>query len=86
MRRRDFIKVIVASTAIGSHAARAQQPDRVWRIGVLRVTWITIQMAIARISAFQKALRELGWDEGRNLQIDTRWGVDDDRIPGTRPN
>src|SRR5262249_10880458 len=35
---------------------------------------------VARLSAFQKALHELGWDEGRNLQIDTRWGVDDDRI------
>jgi len=61
-------------------AARAQQPDRVRRIGVLINTADNDPDAVARLSAFKKALRELGWDEGRNLQIDTRLGVEDDRI------
>jgi putative tryptophan/tyrosine transport system substrate-binding protein len=59
---------------------RAQQADRVRRIGVLINTVDNDPDAVARLSAFKKALRELGWDEGRNLQIDTRLGVDDDRI------
>src|SRR5215510_16040638 len=79
MRRREFI-TLLGSTAMLPVATRAQQPDRVRRIGVLMSNLDHDLDGVARLSAFQKALRELGWDEGRNLQIDTRWGIDDDRI------
>jgi ABC-type uncharacterized transport system substrate-binding protein len=79
MTRRELI-TLFGGTVAWPLAARAQQSDRVRRIGVLINTVDNDPDAVARLSALQKALRELGWDEGRNLQIDTRWGVDDDRI------
>jgi putative ABC transport system substrate-binding protein len=80
VKRRDFITLLGGAAAAWPFDARTQQSDRVRRIGVLINTVDNDPDAIARLSALQKALRELGWDEGRNLQIDTRWGVDDDRI------
>jgi putative tryptophan/tyrosine transport system substrate-binding protein len=80
MRRREFITLLGGAVAAWPLAARAQQPERMRRIGVLINTVDNDPDAIARLSALQKALREFGWDEGRNLQIDTRWGVDADRI------
>src|SRR5262249_41783091 len=80
MRRRKFITLLGGAAAAWPFDARTQQSDRVRRIGVLINTVDNDPDAIARLSALQKALREFGWDEGRNLQIDTRWGVDDDRI------
>jgi putative tryptophan/tyrosine transport system substrate-binding protein len=80
VRRREFITLLGGAAAAWPFDARTQQSDRVRRIGVLINTVDNDPDAIARLSALQKALRELGWDEGRNLQIDTRWGVDDDRI------
>jgi len=79
IERRKFLATL-GGAAAWPLAARAQQPDRVRRIGVLINTADNDPDAVARLSAFKKALRELGWDEGRNLQIDTRLGVDDDRI------
>ena len=78
--RRKFLATLGGAAAVWPLAARAQQPDRVRRIGVLINTADNDPDAVARLSAFKKALRELGWDEGRNLQIDTRLGVEDDRI------
>jgi ABC-type uncharacterized transport system substrate-binding protein len=80
MKRREFITLLGGAAAAWPFDARTQQSDRVRRIGVLINAVDNDPDAIARLSALQKALRELGWDEGRNLQIDTRWGVDDDRI------
>jgi putative ABC transport system substrate-binding protein len=80
MKRRTFITLLGGAAAAWPFDARTQQSDRVRWIGVLINTVDNDPDAIARLSALQKALRELGWDEGRNLQIDTRWGVDDDRI------
>jgi len=80
VKRRAFITLLGGTAAAWPLAARAQQPDRVRRIGVLINTVDNDPDAVARLSAFKKALRELGWDEGRNLQIDTRLGVEDDRI------
>ena len=79
IERRKFLATL-GGAAAWPLAARAQQPDRVRRIGVLINTADNDPDAVARLSAFKKALRELGWDEGRNLQIDTRLGVEDDRI------
>ena len=80
MKRREFMTLLGGAAAAWPVAARAQQPDRVRRIGVLINNVDNDPDALARLAALRKALRELGWDEGRNLQIDTRWGVDDDRI------
>jgi len=78
--RREFVTLLGGAAAAWPLAARAQQAERTRRIGVLFSSVDNDPDAVARLSAFQKALHELGWDEGRNLQIDTRWGVDDDRI------
>jgi hypothetical protein len=85
MKRRDFITLLGGAAMAWPLVARAQQPERMRRIGVLINTADNDPDAVARLSAFKlsafkKALRELGWDEGRNLQIDTRLGVDDDRM------
>jgi putative tryptophan/tyrosine transport system substrate-binding protein len=76
MRRRDFIKVIgSASAAAWPLAARAQQSERVRRIGVLVPSAVDDPMEQARIKTFVQALERLGWTVGRNLQIDTRWAT-----------
>ena len=80
MRRREFITLLGGATMAWPLDARTQQSDRIRRIGVLINTVDNDPDAVARLTAFRKALHELGWDEGRNLQIDTRLGVDDDRI------
>jgi putative tryptophan/tyrosine transport system substrate-binding protein len=75
MIRREFI-VGLGSAAAWPVVTRAQQGDRVRRIGVLMPSdWKTI------ISAFTQALAELGWTDGRNLRMDLRWhGGDNNRI------
>ena len=73
MRRRDFIKVIAGSTAVWPLAARAQQAERVRRIGVLLgVTTETDSDAQARDAAFRQAMQQLGWVEGRNVRYEQR--------------
>jgi putative ABC transport system substrate-binding protein len=76
MRRRDFIKVIVSSAATWPLAARAQQHDRK-RIGVLMALAADDPAGQARFIAFVQALQDLGWTDGRNVQIDTRWAAGD---------
>ena len=80
MRRRDFIKVIVGSTAAWSLAVHAQQAERVRRIGVLMGYAENDWEAQAWVAAFREALQKLGWTEGRNIQIDTRWGRADTEV------
>jgi putative ABC transport system substrate-binding protein len=58
-------------------AARAQQPQRVRRIGVLMNTAADDAEARAHIAAFRQGLAQLGWTEGRNVQFDIRWGASD---------
>ena len=71
MRRRDFIKGIVGSATAWPLVARAQQPERMRRIGVLLPT-ADDQEARIRLTTFQQALEGLGWTNGRNVHIDTR--------------
>jgi putative tryptophan/tyrosine transport system substrate-binding protein len=81
MRRRDFIKGITGSAAVWPLAAGAQQVEKVRRIGVLMTPAENDSDAGLGIAAFRQGLHELGWSEGRNLQIDYRWGGGDiDRI------
>jgi putative tryptophan/tyrosine transport system substrate-binding protein len=74
MRRRDFIKVVGGSAVTWPLAARAQQ-ERVRRIGVLMNLSEDDPEASTRIVAFVQRLSQLGWTEGRNLQIDYRWAA-----------
>ena len=55
-------------------AARAQQPNRMRRIGVLLPSETDDPEYVARMKAFTDRLVELGWIEGRNIQIERRWG------------
>lgn len=77
MRRRDFIKATVGSSLTWSLAARAQQPDRARRVGVLMHVAENVSDEQARLSPFVQEMKELGWVEGRNLHLDIRWGADD---------
>ena len=77
MRRREFIAGL-GSTAAWPFAARAQQGDRVRRIGVL-ISGDEPQ-AQARVAALAEGLEKLGWIDGRNISIDYRWAVDTDRL------
>src|SRR5206468_12673198 len=74
MRRRDFIKAVSAWTALPV-AARAQQPDRIRRVGVLMGFPETDSQAQSYIAAFRVRLQQLGWMDGRNVRIDTRWAT-----------
>jgi putative ABC transport system substrate-binding protein len=76
MRRRKFI-TLLGGAAAWPLAARAQQPDRVRRIGVLMTTSVSDPDAQPRVKAFERQLQELGWIVGRNLQIEYRWGMGD---------
>jgi putative tryptophan/tyrosine transport system substrate-binding protein len=75
MRRRQFISVI-GGAAAWSVTARAQQIERPRRIGILLGSYSsTDQAGQVRIATLLKTLRELGWEDGRNLRIDYRWGA-----------
>jgi len=77
MRRRDFIRVVAGLTAAFPFAARAQQPDRIRRIGVLSGAAEDDQDNKARIGTFIKELQRLGWSDGRNVRIDYRFAAGD---------
>ena len=73
MRRRDFISAVVGAAAAFPFATRAQQSERTRRIGVLMSLAADDREGQARVDAFVQGLRELGWIDGRNVRIDTRW-------------
>jgi ABC-type uncharacterized transport system substrate-binding protein len=75
LKRRDFITLLGGAAAVWPLAARAQQPDRMRRIGVLLPAAADDPEWQARVGAFQQALAVLGWTVGRNVRIDTRWGT-----------
>ena len=79
MRRRDFVALLGGAAAVWPLAARAQQPERVRRIGVLMAQGADDPAQQARVAAFLQGLQQFGWTAGRNLHIDTRWaGAADD--------
>jgi DNA-binding LacI/PurR family transcriptional regulator len=73
MRRREFISVLGGAVAVWPLATRAQQPERVRRIGVLMHTAAEDADGQTRLAAFLQGLQETGWAVGRNVHIDTRW-------------
>ena len=72
MKRREFI-TLLGSAAAWPLAARAQQGDRVRRIGVLIGYDEDNPLAKTWVAAFTQALADLGWIDGRNVRIDLRW-------------
>jgi putative ABC transport system substrate-binding protein len=82
MKRREFVAGL-GSTAAWPLVARAQQGERVRRIGVLLPFDENDPVIKSRISAFTQALAELGWTNGRNVRMDLRWGHGDINQIGT---
>jgi ABC-type uncharacterized transport system substrate-binding protein len=76
MRRRDFI-TLIGGAAASPLVARAQQPDRARRIGMLMPLAATDPSMKLEVVAFVRQLQDLGWAEGRNLQIDYRFAAGD---------
>ena len=77
MNRREFILALGGVAVAWPLAARAQQPERMRRIGVLAPTAPDDAEAQTRFAALRQGLQRFGWIEGRNLQIDARWGAGD---------
>jgi putative tryptophan/tyrosine transport system substrate-binding protein len=73
-RRRDFIALLGGAASAWPLAARAQQPDRMRRVGILMNLAADDPQGQTRVAAFLQGLQEAGWAVGRNLQIDIRWG------------
>jgi len=69
VKRRDFITLLAGAAAAWPHAARAQQPERMRRIGVLQGLAANDPEGQERFDAFFHALQQLGWTDGRNIQI-----------------
>jgi putative tryptophan/tyrosine transport system substrate-binding protein len=77
MNRREFITLLGGAAAAWPLAARAQQPQRVRRIGILMAYRPSDPEMQARVQALQQELQRLGWTKGVNIQFDERWTTDD---------
>ena len=76
MKRRKFLAGL-AGAAVWPIAVLAQQPERMRRIAVLMNAAADDLQAQHHLAAFRRALQELNWTEGGNIQTDSRWGADD---------
>src|SRR5215203_705369 len=81
MRRRAFVAGLIGGAILPARA-RAQQGERMRRIGVLMNLASDDPEAQARIAAFRQELQQLGWTDGRDLRIDYRWAGDASRFHG----
>ena len=81
MRRRECIAGL-AGAAVWPLVVRAQQADRVRRVGVLRLEPVDDQFTQTSIAALREGLEALGWKEGRNLQLDIRFAGGDPNAVG----
>jgi putative ABC transport system substrate-binding protein len=77
VKRRDFIMLLGGAAAAWPLAARAQQPARMLRIGVFMSLAADDPEAKARVTAFVQELQKLGWIEGQNARIESRWSAGD---------
>ena len=80
MKRRAFITLLGGAAATWPLAARAQQGERVRRVGVLAYWTADDAEGRARLTTFTQALQQFGWGEGRNLRIDTRATANADEL------
>src|SRR5262245_58189174 len=76
MQRRDFITLLGGAVALPL-AVRAQERERMRRIGVLMPGTADDAEYKTRLAAFPHGLQRLGWSDGRNVRIDTRWAAGD---------
>ena len=77
MRRRDFVTLIWGATATWPMTSRAQQLDRMRRIGILSGEAENDRESQSSVAAFREELRMLGWTEGHNIEIHIRWATGD---------
>ena len=77
MRRRKFITLLGGAAVAWPLAAQAQQGERMRRIGMLLPAAADDLEFQARVAAFLQGLQQLGWSDGRNVRIDTRWATTD---------
>src|ERR1700730_8215112 len=75
MQRREFISLLGGAAAARPLAARAQQDERLRRLGALMGPAQSDSEARVNIAAFGEGLQRLGWAEGRNIRIDIRWPI-----------
>ena len=76
MRRREFITLLGGTATAWPLVARAQQSERMRRIGVLMKNLAADDPeGLARVTAFAQGLQQLGWTDGRNVRIDARWAA-----------
>ena len=79
MKRRDFITLLGGAAAAWPLAVRAQQGDRMRRVGVLYTLAEGDPQGQIHLTAFRDELQKMGWTEGRNVQFDIRRGAADTR-------
>jgi hypothetical protein len=72
--RREFMSLLGGGAAAWPLAARAQQPERMRRIGLLLNITADDPQSQARLAAFAQGLQQLGWTIGQNVLVDYRWG------------
>jgi putative tryptophan/tyrosine transport system substrate-binding protein len=77
MTRRDLIALLGSTATMWPLAARAQQPQRMRRVGVLMNLASDDLEGQTRLAAFQQELQQLGWGVGENLRVDYRWAAGD---------
>jgi putative ABC transport system substrate-binding protein len=77
MKRREFVTLLSSAVVAWPLAARAQQADRMRRVGVLETRAADDPEGQARLALFLQGLQELGWTDGRNVRIDYRWAAAD---------
>src|SRR5262245_29794423 len=78
IRRREFIFTLGGAAAACPLAERAQQSERMRRIGLLMPLTADDPVGQARIAALREGLEKLGWTEGSNIRMDTRWATTSD--------
>jgi len=79
MKRRAFITLLGGTVAAWPLAARAQQPDRMRRIGMLMSASENDTEYQSLLATFRDELRKMGWEQGRNIGIDYRWKAVDEK-------